>query len=252
MVPSAFNRCLQALDRPVCSEPLLARCDLARVRGGLPRGSFAHFGMDLWRYRALLPFAGHLPAVRLGEGGTPLLPLPRVAWGLGLERLWLKEGLSNPTESVKAHGLAVAVDGTIAFGVRAVAVPSAGNGGSTAAGLRCRSTVPADTREVFVIEQPACGAEVRLAHAGGDSLSYRRRHQTGRDVAGLPRAGRVRLDDRPAAGADGRADGGRRRSWARGEVEPQSRVVICDTGSGLKYPEAWRAALARRPLEEAS
>ena len=43
-----------------------------------------------------------------------------------------------------------------------------------------------------------------------------------------------------------------RQMRASGEVEPQSRVVIYDTGSGLKYPEAWRAALARRPGKEAS
>ena len=31
-----------------------------------------------------------------------------------------------------------------------------------------------------------------------------------------------------------------------GEVRASERVVVYDTGSGLKYPEAWRAALARR------
>jgi threonine synthase len=31
-----------------------------------------------------------------------------------------------------------------------------------------------------------------------------------------------------------------------GEVKASERVVVYDTGSGLKYPEAWRAALARR------
>ncbi|HXJ67286.1 MAG TPA: threonine synthase, partial [Verrucomicrobiae bacterium] len=31
-----------------------------------------------------------------------------------------------------------------------------------------------------------------------------------------------------------------------GEIAHDARVVIYDTGSGLKYPEAWRAALARR------
>ena len=39
---------------------------------------------------------------------------------------------------------------------------------------------------------------------------------------------------------------------ASDEVGPRSRIVIYDTGSGLKYPEAWRAALARRPGEEES
>jgi len=33
---------------------------------------------------------------------------------------------------------------------------------------------------------------------------------------------------------------------ASGEVEAGERVVIYNTGSGLKYPEAWRSALARR------
>src|SRR5262249_55541483 len=33
---------------------------------------------------------------------------------------------------------------------------------------------------------------------------------------------------------------------SRGDVRRDARVVIYDTGSGLKYPEAWRAALARR------
>jgi threonine synthase len=31
-----------------------------------------------------------------------------------------------------------------------------------------------------------------------------------------------------------------------GELAHDARVVIYNTGSGLKYPEAWRAALARR------
>jgi len=33
---------------------------------------------------------------------------------------------------------------------------------------------------------------------------------------------------------------------ASGAVAEGARVVIYNTGSGLKYPEAWRAALARR------
>ena len=33
-----------------------------------------------------------------------------------------------------------------------------------------------------------------------------------------------------------------------GEVSREERIVLYDTGSGLKYPEAWRAALARRSL----
>jgi len=125
-------------------------------------------GSDLWRYRAFLPFAPEFPAIRLGEGGTPLLPMPRLAAEAGVAELWLKEEALNPTQSFKARGLALAVNGALAFGQRAIALPSAGNAGSAAAayaaaaGLRCRITVPEDTPEIFALEQRALGAEVRL------------------------------------------------------------------------------------------
>src|SRR5207249_11866578 len=74
-----------------CGRPLVARYDLGRIRDTVPRDSLGRHGTDLWRYRSLLPFAPHFPVVRLGEGGTPLLPLPRLAAELGLAELWLKE-----------------------------------------------------------------------------------------------------------------------------------------------------------------
>src|SRR5207249_6915428 len=110
----------------------------------------------------------NFPAVRLGEGGTPLLPLPRLAGALGMNRLWLKEEAGNPTQSFKARGLALAVNGALAFGKRAIALPSAGNAGSAAAayaaatGLECRIAIPDDTPAIFVTEQRALGAEVKL------------------------------------------------------------------------------------------
>ncbi len=153
---------------PACARPLVARYDLARVRREVPRESLGRFGTDLWRYRAVLPFAADFPAVRLGEGGTPLLPLPRLAGEIGLAGLWLKEESGNPTASFKARGLALAVNGAVAFGVRGIALPSAGNAGSAAAayaaaaGMPCRVAVPDDTPEAFVLEVRAFGAEVKL------------------------------------------------------------------------------------------
>jgi threonine synthase len=181
---SPFNPYLTALDCPACgrshdlsaprsvcegcSKPLIARYDLARVRAEVPRADLARFGSDLWRYRSVLPFASEFAAVRLGEGGTPLLPLPRLASDLGVAELWLKDEAANPTQSFKARGLALAVNGALAFGREAIALPSAGNAGSAAAayaaaaGLRCRIAVPEDTPEIFVLEQRGFGAEVKL------------------------------------------------------------------------------------------
>lgn len=151
-----------------CARPLIARYDLARVRAEVRREDLGRFGSDLWRYRAVLPFAPDFPAVRLGEGGTPLLPLPGPGAGFGLAELWLKDESLNPTQSFKARGLALAVNGALAFGRTAIALPSAGNAGSAAAayaaaaGLRCRITVPEDTPGEFLQEQQAFGADVRL------------------------------------------------------------------------------------------
>ena len=74
---------------PACGRPLVARYDLARIRAEVPRESLGRYGTDLWRYRVVLPFAPAFPAVRLGEGGTPLLPLPRLAETLGMDTLWM-------------------------------------------------------------------------------------------------------------------------------------------------------------------
>jgi len=44
----------------------------------------------------------------LGEGGTPLVPAPRLSERLGCE-LWLKWEGANPTGSFKDRGMALAV-----------------------------------------------------------------------------------------------------------------------------------------------
>ncbi|TMQ64498.1 MAG: threonine synthase [Candidatus Eisenbacteria bacterium] len=153
---------------PRCDRPLLARYDLEAIAARLTPSDLPRFGTDLWRYRAVLPFASSIALVRLGEGGTPLRPLPRLAEELGLRELWLKEEAGNPTHSFKARGLALAVNGALAFGRRGIALPSAGNAGSAAAayaaaaGVRCRITMPQDTPEAFVLSARALAAEVRL------------------------------------------------------------------------------------------
>ncbi|MBI5171145.1 MAG: threonine synthase [Candidatus Eisenbacteria bacterium] len=178
-----FNRALLALDCPACGgscdlsqprsvcpscgRPLVARYDLAAIAAQTPREALGRFGTDLWRYRAVLPFAPEFAVVRLGEGGTPLLPLARLAERLEVAELWMKEESPNPTQSFKARGLVMAVNGALAWGRKGIALPSAGNAGSAAAayaaaaGIPCRIAVPDDTPEAFLLEQRAFGAEVR-------------------------------------------------------------------------------------------
>jgi threonine synthase len=222
-----------------CGQPLLARYDLERMRTEWRREDLARFGSDLWRYRAALPFAMDFPAVRLGEGGTPLLPLEKLARDLDVAELWLKDEAGNPTQSFKARGLALAVNGAALFGMKAIALPSAGNAGSAAAAyaaaasMRCRITVPADTPEIFAIEQRAFGAEVRLVEGtiadAGRAL---------KDWAPAPEWWNVATFREPF-----RLEGKKTLGW---EIAEQSAwrlpdVILYPTGGGTGLVGMWRA-----------
>ena len=112
--------------------------------------------------------------VTLGEGGTPLLSIPR-AGGAGV---WAKAEWVNPTGSFKDRGSAVAVSVAVALGARGVVVASAGNNAASVsayaarAGLPCLAVLPASTPQNKVIQALAHGATVARI-AGDFSDAYR-------------------------------------------------------------------------------
>jgi len=95
----------------------------------------------LWRYAEALPVPSEA-AVSLGEGGTPLLPLPRVGARLGLSRLLAKNEAQNPTWSFKDRLASVAVSWARANDRRGIAVSSSGNAGAAAAAYAARAGLP--------------------------------------------------------------------------------------------------------------
>ncbi len=109
---------------------------------------------------------GALP-VSLGEGGTPLLPAPRLSERLGCE-LWLKWEGMNPTGSFKDRGMAVAVSRALERGAPGVICASTGNTAASAAtyaaraGLRAVIVLPAGAVARGKLAQArAAGAELR-------------------------------------------------------------------------------------------
>src|SRR5260370_35249564 len=68
---------LQTLSQ--AGRPLLVRYDLDGVRRALPREALAARPQTLWRYRELLPVRRPGNIVSLGEVGTPLIALSRLA-----------------------------------------------------------------------------------------------------------------------------------------------------------------------------
>src|SRR5213595_1821199 len=97
----------------------------------------------MWRYREWLPLANGEAPVTLGEGGTPLLTVPRLAAKHGFRELRVKEEGANPTGSFKARGLAAAVTRAALAGARRLVVPTAGNAGVALAAYAARAGLPA-------------------------------------------------------------------------------------------------------------
>jgi threonine synthase len=98
-------------------------------------------------YRSHLPVGPGTPIVTLLEGGTPLLPAPRLSVRVGA-RVFLKVEGANPTGSFKDRGMTVAISKAAEEGAKAVVCGSTGNTSASAAayaaraGLACAVLIP--------------------------------------------------------------------------------------------------------------
>jgi threonine synthase len=122
----------------------------------------------MWRYREWLPLEQGETPVTLGEGGTPLLPVPRLATALGVANLWVKDEATNPCGSFKARGMAAAVTRARRGGAPALIAPTAGNAGvalsayGQRAGLPVYVFAPRSTPPRLLEQTRLFGAELRL------------------------------------------------------------------------------------------
>lgn len=162
------TRCGEQLsaDRPqtVCPKDagvLYARYDLAALRNTFSARGLAGRKPNLWRYGEVLPEA---EPVTLGEGFTPMLASQE------FPNVYIKDEGMNPTGSFKARGLAVAVTMAKAYGLRKLAIPSAGNAGSALAayaakaGLEAYVFMPRDVPRANRVECESYGAHVTLVN----------------------------------------------------------------------------------------
>jgi threonine synthase len=159
--------CVQTLYR---DRPLWVRYDLDAVGRTMSKELLGVRPPTMWRYRELLPPADDRHIVTLGEGMTPLLPTPRLGAHFGLTNLWIKDESQLPTGSFKSRGLAMAISMARQFGIRRVALPTAGNAGAAAAayaartGIECFVFMPADTPAINQYECHRYGARTFLVN----------------------------------------------------------------------------------------
>jgi threonine synthase len=151
-----------------CGSPLLARYDLTRLAAESSRAAFAGRETSLWRYHELLPVSREESIVSLGEGMTPLVPLPRLGERIGVPGLLMKDEGTIPTGSFKARGAAVGVSRAAELGVRGIAMPTNGNAGAAwalyaaRAGLRALIAMPEKAPAICRGEVATAGAELYL------------------------------------------------------------------------------------------
>jgi threonine synthase len=113
----------------------------------------------MWRYAEVLPEA---EPVSLGEGFTPMLPSRE------FPNVYIKDEGLNPTGSFKARGLSAAVTMAKHYGLKKLAIPSAGNAAgalaayAAAAGLEAHIFMPKDVPMANRIESEYYGAHVTL------------------------------------------------------------------------------------------
>lgn len=154
--------CTQCADSPAGA--LYVRYDLSHLQGLAARDVIAKDACSstwagMWRYRCVLP---EVEPVTLGEGWTPMLPSKR------FPGVFLKEEGANPTGTFKARGLALAVTMAQHYGLRKLAVPSAGNAAgalaayAAAAGIEAHIFMPRDVPFANYVEAIAYGANVTL------------------------------------------------------------------------------------------
>jgi threonine synthase len=118
---------------PDCREPLLVPSPVP------PRAFHPAESLALTRFREFLPLAAIDPALSLGEGSTPLLPLDRLADRLGLPALFAKNETLNPTQSFKDRGTAVAIQNARRLGFRRIGTVSTGNMAASTAAYGARA-----------------------------------------------------------------------------------------------------------------
>ncbi len=148
--------------------PLWVRYDLGAAKRAVTRDEIAARGASLWKYRELLPYADSRHIVSLGETVTPLVPCPRLGSEFGLTDLWVKDESRLPTGSFKSRGLAMAVTMASQFGLRRLAIPTAGNAGGALAAYAARAGIeayvfmPDDTPAINQYECHLAGAKTFL------------------------------------------------------------------------------------------
>ncbi|GIP37712.1 threonine synthase [Paenibacillus sp. J31TS4] len=222
-----------------CGGTLLVAYDLELAGRTMTKEELTGRTTSMWRYLELLPVRLTEAIVTLGEGGTPLLRLPRAEKRLALREIYVKREEQNPTGSFKARGFSAAVSLLKERGIHRAAVPSNGNAASAFAayaargGLDAYVFVPRDCPRLIVEESMRYGAQTYIV----DGLIHNASAliEEGRDEQGWFHVGTLREPGR----VEGKKTMGLELAEQLGWRLPD--VIVYPTGGGSGIIGLWKA-----------
>jgi threonine synthase len=153
-----------------CQRPLWVRYDLDALKKQFTKKALIGRPPTIWRYLEMLPMQDPANIVSLTETITPILETKRLAAEFGVQTLLVKDESRLPTGSFKARGMAMAISKANEFGIKKVAVPTAGNAGgamaayAARAGMEAYVFMPEDTPAINKKECYLAGAKTFLVN----------------------------------------------------------------------------------------
>src|SRR5580704_10001176 len=153
-----------------CQRPLWVRYDLGALKKEFKKKDLFGRPPTIWRYLEMLPVNDPAKIVSLTETITPILEVKRLAAEFGIKTLLVKDESRLPTGSFKARGMAMAISKANEFGIKKVAVPTAGNAGgamaayAARAGMEAYVFMPEDTPAINQKECYLAGAKTYLVN----------------------------------------------------------------------------------------
>lgn len=150
-----------------CGGALLFRYDLKKAVGKISKETLSRREATFWKFQEFLPISSTKRIISLGEPYTPILKLQKIN-GANFKKVYVKDDGRLPTGSFKARGMAVTVSKLKEFGVKRLAIPSAGNAAAALAaygvkaGMEVYTFLPKDAPETTIKECIYLGAKVYL------------------------------------------------------------------------------------------
>jgi len=150
--------------------------DYAAIAASVDRDALgSQPGRGMWRYRPLLPVEDGTVVPPILVGGTPMHEAPRMAAGVGVGRVWVKDEGRQPTASLKDRASAMAVVKAEEAGAGVITTSSTGNAAAALSGI-CASVarpnvifVPASAPPAKITQLLAYGSTVMLVDGTYDA-----------------------------------------------------------------------------------